>query len=85
MEIALEAAPLDVTGGDDPGSRRGELLEPGVELGVQTMDLRLLRLTFGDVGVGDHVADDPAGAVSTGAAAIETSTSVPSFRWRTVS
>ena len=43
VEVALEAAPLDVTGGDDPGSRRGELLEPGVKLAVQTMDLRLLQ------------------------------------------
>ena len=61
VEIALEATPLEVTGSDNPSSRRGELLEPGVELGVQPMDLRLLRLAFGDVGVGDHVAENLAG------------------------
>ena len=64
VEIALEATLLEVTGSDNPSSRRGELLEPGVELGVQTMDLRLLRLAFGDVGVSDHVAENLAGTVS---------------------
>ncbi len=64
VEIALEAAPLDVTGGEDSGARGGELLEPGVELGVETVDFRLLRLPLGDVGVSDHVAKDPAGCVS---------------------
>ena len=64
MEIALEAAALDVAGGDDPRARGGELPDPGVELVVQTVDLRLLRLPFGDVGVSDHVAEDPAGWVS---------------------
>jgi hypothetical protein len=64
VEIALEAAALDVAGGDDPRSRGGELLDPGVELVVQTVDLRLLRLPFGDVRVSNHVAEDPAGCVS---------------------
>jgi hypothetical protein len=60
MEVALEAAALDVTGRDDSRSRLGELLEPGVELVIQAMDLRRLRLSLPDVGVGDHVAYDPA-------------------------
>ena len=64
MEIALEAAPLNVGGRDDPRPGGAELLDPGVELVVQTVDLRLLRLPFGDVGVSDHVAEDPAGSVS---------------------
>ena len=29
VKVALEPAPLDVAGGDDPRPRRGELLEPG--------------------------------------------------------
>ena len=63
VEIALEAAALDVTGGDDPRSRRGELREPGLQLRVQAMTLRLLQLALCDVRVSDHVADDPAGSV----------------------
>ena len=35
-----------------------------MELGVQTVHLRLLCLAFGDVGVRDHVADHAAGSVS---------------------
>ena len=51
----------------------------------QRLQALLLGLALGDVGVGDHVADDLAGSPTTGAAAIETATSVPSLRRRTVS
>ena len=64
VEIALEAASLDVTRRDNPCSRRGELLEAGLEFCVQPMDLRLLCLSFGDVRVGDHVAETTAESVS---------------------
>jgi hypothetical protein len=41
-----------------------QFLKPGVQLGVQAMNLRLLRFAFGDVRVGHHVPDDPAGSIS---------------------
>ena len=63
VEVPLEAPTGDVAGGDDARARRGELLEPRVELVVQTADLRRLCLALGDVRVGDHVPDDPAGSV----------------------
>ena len=80
VQVSLEATPLDVAGRDDPRPRRGKVLEPGVELGVQAMDLRRLRLALGDVRVGDHVSNDLPDPSRTGAAAIDTATSVPSLR-----
>ena len=57
VQVALEPAPLDVAGGDDARPRRGELLEPGMQLDVEPMHLGLLRLALADVRVGDEVAD----------------------------
>ena len=86
MEVALEAASLDVAGGDDPRSRRSEVGEPGVKLVIQAMDLRRPAPSARWCPCRRPCCPRPGLTASlTGAAAIETSTSVPSFRWRTVS
>ena len=66
VQVALEAAPLDVAGSDDPRTRGGELFDPGAELVVQAVNLRRLRLALCDVGVGDHVAEHATGPVPHG-------------------
>ena len=49
VEVPLEAPSLDVTGGDDAGPRRGEVVEARLELGVQAVELGLVELALGDV------------------------------------
>ena len=85
MEIALEPAPLDVARGDDPRPGRGELLEPGVELALRRWTSASCALRSVMSVYATMLPTTRPDASLTGAAAIETGTSAPSLRRRTVS
>ena len=49
VQVALEPSPLDIAGRHDTRTRRGEVGQASLQLGVQSMQLGLVKLALSDV------------------------------------